>query len=203
MTTDEEHPGDVYARSQVEGWFQLHLAMAGRRQHAAAGQPDAVRAGTAAAVELSAAAEELAEYRAGYAAYRAGQQPHYRLVETFHRVCGSIGGPTLGQALAAGFVVTTPSPGQMAALEAGLDPDLEPTGPAELGAYAAATRVYRVRQATCHEAMRRWGWWQPADPPTASMRGEWAADMEAEDAWRVENGLMPMWEKEIADLRAG
>lgn len=87
-------------------------------------------------------------------------------------------------------------------VELGLDPSIEPGLGVDLSGYAAADRAYRVRWSICQDAMRRWGWWVPGDPPTAEMREEEAADLEAEDAWRVSAGLDPMWAEAIAELRS-
>jgi hypothetical protein len=185
MTDNDVHPGDIYAHGQLETWFQIHLDMAARRAADATLTSLAALAGTGskhrAEVELKHANAELEKYEDGYAAYRAGQQPHHSLIETFSRVAGSVGG------LDAGFVV--------------VDQDQAGEGPAELSDYAAATRAYRVRQATCMEAMRRWGWWVPGEPPTAAMREELAAEMEQDDAWNVAHGREPVWTGDIAELR--
>ena len=178
-----EHPGDVYARGQIENWFQLHHGINQRQLARAAAAAAAIggagEARGAAEAGLAFARQELAELEAGHAAWREGRQPHHVLVDRLSRVCGSIGGPTVAEALDAAFVETRLSPGQAAALEAGLAPDLEPSLPAGLGPYAEASRAYRVRGATCRDAMRRWGWpsrsppWRattPAVPSTATNR---------------------------------
>jgi hypothetical protein len=175
---DEVHPGDTYARSQIESWFQIHEAMSERR---VAWAREAGTGTRQREIELEGALKEQAEYEAGYAAYRAGLQPHYKLVERFARIAGSVGG------LAEQFVV--------------VDQDQAVDGPAELSDYAAASRAYRVRWATCQDAMRRWGWWVPGEPPTAEMREEWAREMEADDAWNVAHGQDPVWTGDIAELR--
>ena len=189
MTQDQDqaHPGNVYTRSQLEQWFQLHLAMAERRagRAAEAGALAVLGKGAKqqAEAELVAAYAEREQFEDGYAAYRAGRQPHHDLVDRFCRVAGSVG-------LDAGFVT--------------VDQDAPAADePAELSGYAAATRAYRVRQATCYEAMRRWGWWQPGDPPTREMREEQAAQLEEEDARRIEQGQPARWAEEIRTLRAG
>lgn len=182
---DEEHPGDAYTRGQLEAWFRLHLDMAQRRagRAAEAGALAVLGKGSKAAAEaeLAAAYAELEAYEDGYAAYQAGNQPHHTLIQTFCRVAGSVGG------LDAGFVA--------------VDQDQADAEPAELSEYAAASRAYRVRQATCLEAMRRWGWWLHGDEPTAAMREEVVAQMEQEDAWSLAHGQAPMWGEEIAKLR--
>lgn len=175
---DEVHPGDTYARSQIETWFEIHRRMSERRVARAREAGTDTRARE---IELEAALREQAEHAAGLAAYQAGSQPHYRLIETFSRIAGSVGG------LAEQFV----------AVDQGRAQD----GPAELSDYAAASRAYRLRWATCQDAMRRWGWWVPGEPPTAAMRAEWAQEMQDEDAWRVAHGQEPAWTTEIAELR--
>lgn len=178
LPEDEVHPGDTYARSQIESWFQIHAAMSERRVARGRSASTATRAGE---IELEGALKEQAEFAAGFAAYQAGDQPHYKLIETFSRVAGSVGG------LADQFVV--------------VDQDQAQGGAGELSDYAAASRAYRVRWATCQDAMRRWGWWVPGEPPTAEMREEWAQEMEADDAWRVAHGQEPTWAEDIAELR--
>jgi hypothetical protein len=175
---DDVHPGDTYARSQLETWFQIHERMSERRVAWARKAGAETRQ---AAIELEGALKEQAEFEAGFAAYQAGRQPHHKLVERFSRIAGSVGG------LAEAFVV--------------VDQDQAVDGPAELSDYAAASRAYRVRWATCQDAMRRWGWWVPGDPPTAEMREEWAQEMEQDDAWRVAHGQEPTWTEDIAELR--
>lgn len=175
---DDTHPGSVYARAQLETWFAIHERMSERR---VAWAREAGTDTRAREIELDAALKEQAEYAAGFAAYRAGFPPHYKLVETFSRIAGSVGG------LAEQFVA--------------VDQDQAQDGPAELSDYAAASRAYRMRWATCQDAMRRWGWWVPGDPPTSEMRAEWAQEMQDEDAWRVAHGHEPMWTAEIAELR--
>lgn len=188
MTTGQDgttHPGDAYTRSQLESWFEIHLSMAERQVMNATAASFAALAGTGskrqAETELKYAVAEQERYQAGQAAYQAGRQPHHRLIETFSRVAGSVGG------LDAGFVA--------------IDPAVDGSGPEELTAYAAATRAYRMRHATCQDAMRRWGWWVPGDPPTAEMNAELAAEMEEDDAWRVAHGHEPQWTTDIAELR--
>jgi hypothetical protein len=178
MTQHDVHPGDTYARSQIESWFQIHEAMSERRVKWARQAGTETRARE---IELAAAVKEQAEFAAGRAAYRAGLAPHYKLIETFSRIAGSVGG------LADQFVV--------------VDQDQAVNGPAELSDYAAASRAYRVRWATCQDAMRRWGWWVPGEPPTAEMREEWAQEMEADDAWNVAHGQDRVWTEDIAELR--
>lgn len=175
---DDTHPGGIYARAQVEAWFAIHERMSERR---VAWAREAGTETRAREIELDGALQEQAAYAAGLAAYRAGLQPHYRLIETFSRIAGSVGG------LAEQFVV--------------VDQDQAQHGPAELSDYAAASRAYRVRWATCQDAMRRWGWWVPGDPPTSEMRAEWVEELEQEDAWRVAHGHEPMWTEDIAELR--
>jgi hypothetical protein len=185
VTQDQQHPGDVYTKAQIEAWYSWNLAAAHRQLARATAAASAALGGKGSARDaqraLGWATKELAEYEAGYAQWQAEGTMPWQHIETFHRVAGSAG------TLADAFVPVTVSPGEAAALELGLDPALEP-GAAGPDPYVLASREYHARQAVCHDAMRRWGWWQPGDEPTAEMRAQWDATDDAEAGERDESG---------------
>ena len=66
---------------------------------------------------------DLAEYEAGLRQWTEHGTMPWRHFETVSRVIGSIAG-----GLQAAFAEITPAPGEQAALQAGLDPDMEADG---------------------------------------------------------------------------
>jgi hypothetical protein len=205
MTNEQhktEHPGDAYARREIDAWYQQHLQWAQRDLERATAAAAAALAGhgdkTEAQHALDAARKQQAEYEAGFEQWTSTGTMPWRHSETVSGVIGSIDGG-LDAAFGPPVQITE---GEQAALELGLDPDLEPgtdSGPSD---YQNASREYRARWAVAQDAMERMGLYRAGDPPTAEMHAEFAADMAAEDAWRVSVGLPPMWDDAIQEERA-
>jgi hypothetical protein len=214
-----EHPGDAYARAEIEAWYARHLRSADRNLADAAAGAVAALGGKGSRAEakqrLRWAQQEMDEYENGYQEWTEQGTMPWRHSQTVSRVIGSIQG---GLAAAFGPPITLTA-GEEAAMAAGLDPAMEPDGQlaaafaAALGApmdssrpptpYELADREYKARWSVGFEAMGRMGLYREGDPPTTEMRAENALQDARDNAERVRRGEEPWWPDVIvAETRA-
>jgi hypothetical protein len=214
-----EHPGEAMARREIEAFYRQHRRSADTAMQRAAADAAAALAGHGDPIQarenFAWAQRELAEYEAGYQQWTATGTMPWRHSETVSRVIGSIEG---GLDAAFGPPIEATA-GEVAALEAGLDPGVEPDGKlastieaalgfltgeqrephASMTAWEDANRQYLERNKLGREAMQRMGLYREGDPLTPAMHAEFAAEMAAEDAWRVSVGQPPMWTDAIRE----
>lgn len=206
-----EHPGDVYAKAEIESWY------AQRRRHAEAELRRATVAGARIAAygeaddqdqaqdQIRRAQAVLDEVEASYQQWSTyGTMPpdHSARVS---RVIGSIGGGLVG---AFGPPVTVTA-SEQAWMELGLDPSIEPGSqllPAlESGLglapsdptrppteYQLADHEYRARWSVGVAAMRRMGLYCDGDPWPAQLHARYARECAEEDERRVAGGWDPV-----------
>ena len=213
MNGQIEHPGDVYARGEVDAWYAQRLASAGAELAGALGDAAAVLAAAEGRARAGRRVREAAEALEGLEAGRR-EWSEYGTMPPEHscrvsRVIGSIGG---GLAGAFGPPVE-PSASEILLLELGLDPALEPDGqlvPAlqsGLGLPSApsrppterqlADREYKARWSVGHEAMGRLGLYRDGDPWPARLHAGYARQCAEEDERRVATGWDPMAAEDV------
>jgi hypothetical protein len=209
----EQHPGDVYARGEIDAWY------AQRTASATAGLADALGDAAAALVtaegraragrrvkEAADALEELEAGRLQWSEYGVMPPEQSRRVS---RVIGSIAGGLDG---AFGPPIV-PSASEMLLMGLGLDPGLEPDGqlaPAlrsGLGLGRDESRAptgrqlaeweYHARWAVGYEAMGRLGLYRDGDPWPALLHAGYARECAEEDERRVATGWDPMATEDV------
>jgi hypothetical protein len=208
-TQVDEHPGDGYARAEIDAWYaqrlraaELELREATARSIAA---PGGVGSKPEAARRLREAGAAMDEIQAGHERWTTyGTMPPEHS-ERVSRVIGSI-----QDGLAGGFGPPIElSASEQTVLELGLDPSIEPGGqlaPALEGAlglplsdptrpptaWQLANTEYRARQAVGRDAMARLGLHVDGDPWTAEQHATYARQAAGGDADRVASGWDPM-----------
>lgn len=205
----DEHPGDAYARAEIDAWYaqrlrfaELELREATARSMAALGgvgsKPEAARRLREAGVAM----DEMEASHERWSTYGTMPPKHSERVS---RVIGSIQG---GLAAAFGPPIEL-SASEKAVLELGLDPSIEPDGqlaPAlesALGlptadptrpptAWQLANMEYRARWAVGRDAMVRLGLHVDGDPWTGEQHAKYARETAENDADRVSSGWDPI-----------
>lgn len=215
MDQTQQHPGDVYARAEIEAWYAQRLRFAEVELQAATGagiaalggvgsRPEALRRSTDAQAHM----EEMEASYQRWSTYGTIPPEHSARVS---RVIGSIQGG-LGAAFGPPVTVTA---SEQALLELGLDTSIEPDGqlaPAlesALGLPASdptrpptewqlADREYRARRAVGYEAMGRMGLYRDGEPWTAEQHARYARECAEGDLARIGSGWNPM---DVDDVR--